>query len=97
MYDDQSYHFPWMIGDLQMAHFLSQAEEPLGNTPSEDCIEYFVNYPPVIKHGNGTYTIYRSDFPIETSIYSGFPSLPRFDYRRVYANVLTDNSLGLTG
>ena len=37
-------------------------------------------HPPVIKHGNGKYTI--GDFSIETPISSGFP-IATFDYRRV--------------
>ena len=35
-----------------------------------------MKYPAVIKHGNGTWTIYTTyfgDFPIETPISSGFP------------------------
>ena len=31
------------------------------------------NHHPVIKHGNGKCTIWIGDFPIETSIYNGFP------------------------
>ena len=30
-------------------------------------------YPPITKHGNGTYTLFICDFPIETPIPNGFP------------------------
>ena len=34
------------------------------------------NPPPLIKRGNGTSIIQRSDFPLKTSIYMGFSSQP---------------------
>ena len=49
----------------------------------------------VIKHGNGKWTIYRGDFPIETPFPVDF-QLPRFDYRRVYVIVSTGNPVGVT-
>ena len=40
-----------------------------------------LEYPPVVKHGNGKWTIYRW-FPIKPFIHNGF-SIAMFDYRRV--------------
>ena len=42
-----------------------------------------LEYPPVIKHGNGKLIIFFGDFPIETSIHGGF-SIAMFDYQRVF-------------
>ena len=45
----------------------------------------FQSHPPVIKHGNGKWTIEIGDFRIKTktSIYRGF-SIAMFDYQRVF-------------
>ena len=43
-----------------------------------------IDYRRVIKHGNEQNHSFMKDFPIEASIYRGFP-IAMFDYQRVYS------------
>ena len=54
----------------------------IGMIPPHQTYQTHSKYPPVIKHGNGRYTMKIGDVPIETPSSSGFP-IATFDYQRV--------------
>ena len=55
-----------------------------------DASRWTTMYPPEIKHGNGRYTCFIGDFPIETSSSNGFP-IATFDETRGYITWIIDS------